>query len=195
MDSQLERLQGDAAGFRAAVNKIFSSRPTTPSGWQRRLMEILVCGAGLYLHYLVVQQNSSALWAVSRDRGNGRRRGRTDAERARRRRTDAEREKLIRHKLQRTLETSTYWSQHFNEENPLAESQGLRLPRDYVESLWIHLPEIYGETIEIAAHAKEFLSSRDKAALADLLVGLQHLGRNHFVFVLPALEWSATWNS
>lgn len=60
---------------------------------------------------------------------------------------------------------------------------------DYLNSIELHLPEIYGETIRIEAQGIEFLRSNDSGSLADVLVGLEHTGRNHISFVLRALDW------
>ncbi|MFZ0662947.1 MAG: hypothetical protein WAM66_09670 [Acidobacteriaceae bacterium] len=42
---------------------------------------------------------------------------------------------------------------------------------------------------------KGFLASHVDSALVDLMVGLQHLGRNHTLFLLPALEWATDEDS
>jgi hypothetical protein len=45
--------------------------------------------------------------------------------------------------------------------------------------------------------AKSFLIKQNDSSLAQLIGGLQHLGRNHISFVQQALAWAAddiSWN-
>ena len=110
-------------------------------------------------------------------------------------RVDTLREKTLREKLHKELESSPCWSRHFKPENSFSELTGLRSRRDYTDKLTLHLPEIYEESFRVEACTKDFLASHDGSALAQLVVGLQHLGRNHISFVLQALEWAADEDS
>ena len=176
---QLEKLQVDLIDYRRAVDNIFSSALTEPADWQQRLSEILICASQLYLDYLLAMKNLPAMEAVSSKGGSGLVR------------VNTLQEKALRSKLQQTLESSPCWSQRFKPENPFSESTGLRSRRDYTDRLTLHLPEIYEETFRVEACAKKFLARHDASALVQLVVGLQHLGRNHISFVLQALEWAA----
>lgn len=180
MVDQLERIQADIIAYREAVDRIFFPALTSTEGWQQRLWEILICASQLYLDYLLVMKDLPELDAISSRGGS---RNRVDA--------DALREQQLREKLRHELESSLCWSQHFKPDNPLAEAIGVRTPRDYIESLTLHLPEIYEETFRVEACAKDFLAHRGDSALAQLVVGLQHLGRNHISFVLQTLQWAA----
>jgi hypothetical protein len=179
MLDQLEKLQSDLVSYREAVDQIVSSTLTTPRDWQQRLLEVLVCASQLYLDYLLVVRNLSALEAVA-SKGGG-----SDRVRA-----DALRERTLREKLKHELESSPSWN-HFWPENPFSELTGLRSLQDYTDKFTLHLPEIYEETFRAEACTKDFLTNRHASALAQLVVALQHLGRNHIGFVLQALEWAS----
>ncbi len=66
---------------------------------------------------------------------------------------------------------------------------------EYLNSIELHLPEIYGETLRIEIDGREFLQTNDSGSLAYLLVGLEHAGRNHISFVQRALDWLADEDS
>lgn len=183
MNKQLEKLQLDLASYREAVDSVFSSALVTPTDWQQFFGEILICVSQLYLDYLLVMKSLPAMEAVS-SKGDG---GRV--------RVDTLREKTLREKLQQRLESSPCWGQRFKPENSFSELTGLRGWRDYTDKFTVHLPEIYGESFRVEACVKDFLASHDGSALAQLVVGLQHLGRNHISFVLQALEWAADEDS
>lgn len=183
MNNQLEKLQLDLVSYREAVDKVFSSALTKPTDWQQCFREILICASQLYLDYLLVMKNLPGMEAVS-SKGDGSRV-----------RVDTLREKALRERLQQKLESSTCWGHHFKPENSFSELTGLRSRRDYTDRLTLHLPEIYEESFRVEACAKDFSASHDGSVLAQLAVGLQHLGRNHISFVLQALEWVADEDS
>lgn len=183
MNNQLEKLQLDSVRYREAVDNLFSRALAKPTDWQHCLKEILICASQLYLDSLLVMKNLPAMEAVA-SKGKS---GRIGA--------DILREKNLREKLQQKLESSPCWSHHFKPENSFSESTGLRSRRDYTDRFTLHLPEIYEESFRVEAYAKDFLSSHDDTALAGLVVGMQHLGRNHISFVLQALEWAADEDS
>ena len=183
MNNQLEKLQLDLVSYREAVDNVFSSALATPADWQQCSSEILICASRLYLDYLLVMKNLPAMEVVS-SKGDG---GLV--------RVDALREKALRDNLRQRLESSTCWSHNFKPENSFSELTGLRSRRDYTDKLTLHLPEIYEESFRVEACTKDFLARHDGSALAQLVVGLQHLGRNHISFVLQALEWLADEDS
>lgn len=178
MLDQLKKLQLDLVSYREAVDEIFSLSPATPRAWQQRLFEILVCTSQLYLDYLLVVRNLPALDAVS-SKGSS-----SDLVRA-----DVLRERNLREKLKHELESSPPWN-HFRPENSFSEFTGLRSLQDYMDQFTLHLPEIYEETFRAEVCTKDFLANRNAFALAQLVVALQHLARNHIGFVLQALEWA-----
>lgn len=178
MNFQLERLERDTVSYRNAVDRLFSSASDSRRKWQRCLREILICASQLYLDYLLVREEVPAMEAVSLPG------------KAAPFRSDIARERFLRQRLQRKLESSACWRRQFTPENAFSAETGLRTLQDYTESLALHLPEIYEETFRVEACAKEFLARRDGCALVELVVGLQHLGRNHISFVLQTLEWA-----
>lgn len=185
MNNQLDNLQDDLMGYRQALDQLFSSKLTTPKGWQECFSEILICVVRLYLDYLLVMKNVPGMEVVS------------SKDNSALIQCDLLREKALREKLQQMLESSTCWVHHFEPDNPFSELTGLRSRRDYTDRLTLHLPEIYEESFRVEACTKVFKASHDGSALAQLVVGLQHLGRNHVSFVLQALESVAdedSWN-
>lgn len=184
MNNQLEKLQLDLVSYREAVDKVFSSALAKPTDWQQCFREILICASQLYLDYLLVMKTLPAMEAAVASKGSG---GRV--------RVDTFREKTLREKLQQRLESSTCWNHHFKPENSFSELTGLRSRRDYTDKLTLHLPEIYEESFRVETFTKDFMASHDGSALAQLVVGLQHLGRNHISFVLQPLEWVADEDS
>ena len=55
----------------------------------------------------------------------------------------------------------------------------------------MHLPEIYEETFRVEDCAKDFMTNQSSAFLAQMIVGMEHLGRNHISFVQQALQWAS----
>lgn len=170
-------------GYREAVDRVVPAASTNPADWRRHFFEILICASQLYLGYLLVVRDLTALETVSSKSGSS---GHV--------RVDTVREKNLREKLKQELESSPCWG-YFKPDNPLSEFTGLRNLQDYLDRFTLHLPEIYEETFRLESCTKEFLASHDRAALAQFTVGLQHLGRNHISFVLQALEWAADEDS
>jgi hypothetical protein len=183
MFDQLKKLQIDLIGYREAVDHIFSSAPN-PKSWQECFFEILLRTSQLYVDYLLVMKTLPALEAVS-SKGGSNGQGRANILR----------EENLRENLQRELESSPCWTHHFKPQNPFSELTGLRSRRDYIDRITLHLPEVYEETFRVEECTKEFLETHNGTALAHLVIGLQHLGRNHISFVLQALEWAANEDS
>jgi hypothetical protein len=179
MLDQLEKLQIDLSGFREAVDRIFSPTLITPESWQACFQEILISASKLYLDYLLVMKNLSAMEiASSKSSSTGHLR------------VDTLRERNLRERLKHELQSSHSWN-HFRPQNPFSGLTGLHTTQDYTDRLTLHLPEIYEETFRVEAYTKTFLANHDGPTLARLAVGLQHLGRNHIAFVLQPLEWVA----
>lgn len=179
MFDQLEKLQVDLGGYREAVDQIFSPALTTSKKWQACFSEILICTARLYLDYLLVMKGVDELESFVSRSGDG---GEAP--------TDSVREMKLRADLKRTLESSNGWP-GFIPQNSFSNLTGFRTLRDYADSFTLHLPEIYEETFRVEACTKSFLANHNGTALAQLSVGLQHLGKNHASFVLQPLEWAA----
>jgi hypothetical protein len=179
MNNQLEKLQLDLVRYREAVDHVFTATLVEPRDCQKWLLEILVCASQLYVDYLLVVKHMPELETVASKRGA------LDVVQS-----NSLRERSIRERLRQELETSPCWGT-FRPENPFSELTGLRSLQDYMDKFTLHLPEIYEETFRVEVCVKSFLANHNSAALAQTLVGLQHLGRNHISFVLQALEWAA----
>jgi hypothetical protein len=183
MGNQLENLRLDLVNYRQAVDQIFIGALTAPRDWQQRFREILSCSLQLYLDYLLVVRDLPTFESIS-SKGSV-----NDRVRA-----DAIRERSLRERLKQKLESSTCWS-YFNPKNSFSELTGLCSLKDYWDKFTLHLPEIYEETFRVEACVKDFLARRDESSLAQIVIGLQHLGRNHISFLLQALEWASDDNS
>lgn len=183
MFDQLEKLQLHLVSYREAVDQIVSSTLTIPRDWQQNLLEVLVCVSQLYLDYLLVLRGMPALEAVASKQGS-----------SDRLRPDRLRENNLREKLRHELEGSPSWK-GFRPENPFSELTGLWSLQDYTDRFTLHLPEIYEETFRVEVWTRDFLTNHGASALAQLVIGLQHLGRNHISFVLQALEWASNESS
>ena len=183
MHSKLEKLQLDLVSYREAVDQILSLGLITPRHWQQCFLDILICTSQLYLDYLLVTKSLPDLEAAA-----------SESEDSDLVSTDVTREMRLRAELKHKLTSSSPWL-GFTPENPFSNLTGLSKLQDYVNSLTLHLPEIYEETIRVEACVKSFLASHDSSALAQLSIGLQHLGRNHASFVIQTLEWIANEDS
>ena len=101
---------------------------------------------------------------------------------------DVHREQELRSRLKQRLEELPVWNQ-FRSENPLAAIVGLNTAKDYIQSLGLHLPEIYEETVFLEKCANILLEQRSRKIALAMMIGLQHMGRNHITFLQPALDW------
>jgi hypothetical protein len=179
MYSQVEKLPSDLASYRKTIDQIFSATFTSPRDWQRYFFEVLICVSQLYLDYLVVMKESPTFETISSEAF------RLDIVRA-----DISRETTFREKFRAQLESSPHWT-HFKGENAFSKLTGLQTLQDYIDTFALHLPEIYEESFRVEYLSTTFLTSQNDAPLAQLIVGLQHMGRNHISFVQQALEWAA----
>jgi len=53
----------------------------------------------------------------------------------------------------------------------------------------LHLPEIYEETVFLEECANILSEQRSRKIAVAMMIGLQHMGRNHISFLQPALDW------
>ncbi len=176
---ELEKLSSDLVSYRKIVDRIFSADSLDLRQWQRYFFDVLISVSQLYLDYLLVMKEVPALEAVSSKRP------RFDIVS-----TDIHRERILRKRLREQLESSPHWV-HFRPQNPFSEDTGLRTLQDYIDKFALHLPEIYEETFRVELCTKKFITTHSDSALAQLIVGLEHLGRNHISFVQQALAWAA----
>ena len=180
MFEQLQNSIPHLVHYRETLDRIFSKPPKSPNELQRYFFDLLVCTSQLYLDYLFVLKDSSS-YETKRTRVRSQKLPKADIHR----------EKDLRERFQLALASSPHWKYFAPEENAFSDEIGLRTLDDYLHSFSLHLPEIYEETFRIESFIKIFLENRSDDALVGLLVGLQHMGRNHISFVQQTLECAA----
>ncbi len=178
MHDLLKKLVSDTSNYRESVDKIFSVA-SQREGLHQCFSDILTRASELYLDYRLFMKYLPEFEAASVNR-----RGQPILG------ADIHREGALRERLRKELESSQQWAL-FRPDAPLSNLIGLRTSQDFLNNLGLHLPEIYEETFRIEDCVQAFLESHVNSALVQLMVGLQHLGRNHTLFLLPALEWAA----
>ena len=92
---------------------------------------------------------------------------------------------LIRERFGREIESLPRWSD-FSPNNEYFEENGLRTLVDYTNQLILHLPEIYGETLDLRSCVKSLLG-QGGVTLEDLSVGLEHAA-HHASYCRHTLE-------
>jgi len=103
-------------------------------------------------------------------------------------------ERNIRSRLGTVIEATAFW-QDFASENPLGELAGFRGTSDYINAMKLHIPEIYAETLRVDKYIAAIEEVPPDVSLAELQSSLEHLLRNHMIFLLPALEFAAAESS
>lgn len=185
MSLLLRQLDKHLAAYRTAVDQLCAEGCPSIGGRLRCLTSVHVEVSRLYLDYRLFMQSRSKLEAVaSRVRG------------VRPIRSDVRREFELRERMKQILEAWPHWAR-FHAEHAFSDLNGLRNTSDYIGSFVLHLPEIYEETIRVQKAVAGFLSHLSARRLVEIELGLQHMGRNHILFVLPALEWVSAeeqWN-
>jgi hypothetical protein len=179
MYSQLEGLIPDLANYRESLDRIFSDSIREPEDCRRYFFDLLISVSQLYLDYLLLTKESPFFVTVQ-------------AETAiqSRPKVDIQREAILRRQLRNQLESWPFWV-HFEPKNAFSQDTGLYKLDDYIQKFCVHLPEIYEETFRLEEWTKNFLSNQIDSLLTDIIVGLQHIGRNHISFVQQALQWAA----
>jgi hypothetical protein len=177
MWDQLRKLRRDLITYRETVDLIFSLPSSEPEVWRRAFFDILICASQLYLDYLIVMRDSSSFDKISFEDS------RQDILQA-----DIKREQELRKRLREALESCPPWNR-FSPEHAFSNATGLRTSQDYINNFALHLPEIYEETFRVEGCVESFLASPDNSVLVDMIVGLQHMGRNHISLLQPALQW------
>lgn len=184
----LDNLNRDLLEYRKAVDQLLSLSLAGVRDWRYCFLDILIAACHLYFDRLCIIRHQAAIRTVKRETSARRKQHRTARIGA------VQREKTLRESLQRHLVSAAQWS-YFQPENAFSDLTGLRSSSDYVKSLALHLSEIYHETFRLEKLVRDFLKRHRSSTLTDIIVGLDHIGRNHFIFVLPALEWIADEDS
>jgi hypothetical protein len=166
--------------FRQAVDSVLSDQSSEPAVFRDCMYEIWVGASRLYLdqveiHECDVDDLNATLATIQ-------------ITAAKEKDNPADAEGRIRTRLRAHLEKLTIWDR-FQMHNAIPASRGLKEKEDYIDSLALHLPEIYGETIRLEDLLHRLILDPSETALTRALISAEHLGKNHISYVLPALEW------
>jgi hypothetical protein len=172
----LAELDSDVRGYRSAVNRVFTRKLTVPRHCARYFFEVLVETSRLYGDYLALRELEPTIPTKPTAAKRTEKRSRTDDE------------SRIRGRLKERLESLTSWSE-FDPRNEFVAENQLRTRADYIASLVLHLPEIYGETATLENCIREASDRRGftDSCLAELLVRLGHAA-HHASYCRHALE-------
>jgi hypothetical protein len=184
MSEQLDKLAERLTNYRATMDRLFSENPVTPCECRRYFFDLLVSVANLYANTISVAEEvrSSSISSRAPKTDDDPKIGRVD-------------EDALRGRFRERLQ-SFPWS-CFVAENAFSVFTGLNTTEDYLRRFSLHLPEIYTESLRLEQDVYAFAKYLDGQSRADLLVGLQHVSRNHISFVIQALAWAAdpdSWN-
>jgi hypothetical protein len=149
---------------------------------------MLASTSQLYLDYVLIRSDMPKLEKLSR------RARRVEPFEAYIDRASINRETVLRRQFRKQLESLNCWS-YFEPDNAFSEHTGLHTLQDYINNFALHLPEIYEETFRVEKCARNFRENQNDSDLADLIIGLEHLGRHHISFAHLALEWAADESS
>jgi|UPI00037BBCC4 hypothetical protein len=184
MSEQLDKLVEHLTNYRATMDRLFSGDSVTPCECRRYFFDLLVSVANLYANTISAAEelrvSSTPSHAPKTDQ---------DAK------IESIAEDALRRRFRERLQ-SFPWSS-FEAENAFSVFTGLNTTEDYLRRFSLHLPEIYTESLRLEQDVHAFAKYSDGRSRADLLVGLQHVSRNHISFVIQALEWAAdldSWN-
>lgn len=181
----LLRVTNDLAAYRGSLDKAFSDPNIEARQWRVRLGELLHWTTRLYLDYVTMLRIRPMLESAAR--------------RHRRRRPEESngvaREAKMRHQLAEILENAREWGPADGKADPMVTMLGLRSRKDCADRMSVDLAEIYEETIHTEIYLERYLDDRGDDALIYFFTGMEHLARNHAIFVIPALEWAADLRS
>ena len=184
--TDIKQLVSNLRTYRSTLNSLLSAPLVRPRDCRAYLRRVHVCTSQLYLDTLLIGPKLLEL-RLSKNKGT------SDELNVR---ANVQREKDFRRQFKKRIHSRKCWK-HFAPETPFSELTGLRTAPDYLNNFALHLPEIHEETFRLEQYAKRFLQAPSDSLAASILVSLQHLGRNHISFVLPALQWvtdESTWS-
>ena len=98
----------------------------------------------------------------------------------------------MRLRFRKRIEALPCWAQ-FHPENEFEKENRLRTLEDYISTLALHMPEIYGETFNMEESLGRFRFKKDFSAIAELIVGLAHIAHHvsycHYALEILSDEW------
>lgn len=184
---KLEGLTLHTAGFRQAFDRIFVSPCQTGEECLNYFGSVLLFASQLYADYVSLTFDLARLEVPEAP---------VQVSRADRAATFPNREGDLRNRCSAVLRAMPCWGE-LDSNAPFGKITGLQSPADYIERLALHLPEIYEESIRVEGWANGLGAGSAATTLGPLVVGLEHMGRNHLLFALPALQFAAdetSWN-
>jgi len=176
MSTSLVNVIRSAQAYRAAVDRIFSEPLAEPDAAREYFFDLSISVSRLHLDYLLAVRDQPAI-ERSVAMGN---------HRIERIRSDFHRQMRLQERLRERLEALPCW-EYFDPSDAFADYTGLRTLNDYISSFLIQLPEAYEETFSVEYYAKGLLGGAT-GPISELIVALEHMGRNHLSFVRFALE-------
>lgn len=181
MHRELQSHRRNLLGFRGTVDEVMDAGPrANPAQWRRLLGDALYSTAKLYCDYVALMRGLRQFERVALDHGS-RERGRLNGLR----------QSAMRHRLREILDSSREWGEACKIPNAIFSRLGLRTRADCAARISIDLSEIYEESMRTQACIEEFLADRDSEALIEITTGMHHLGSDHAITVIPALEWAS----
>lgn len=171
---------GDLETCKTGVERILTGKFSRPRDWSRYCLEVLVSTTCVYLDSLILRralresapggsQPPNARWQSLPPRSTVR-------------------ELAFRERFGRKVESLACWAA-FKPINPFVNENRLRTKTDYVFNLTLHVPEIYGEVVDLAGLLRGQLK---KVKLSDaecwrLVTGMEHAA-HHASYCRHTLE-------
>jgi hypothetical protein len=183
--SRLQELLLHTSGFRRAVDRIFTQRFESHEDWLKYLWTVLQFASQLYADYALLTPGLNQIEA-----SDGAPQSPMSDE------STVRTEANLRERLDSALRGMPWWAE-LRPDAPFGDITGLRTADDFISVLTLHLPEAYMESLDVERWANEFSVRPAVIPLGSLIIGLEHMNRNHLLFVLPALQFAAdetTWN-
>jgi len=101
----------------------------------------------------------------------------------------------MRLRFRKRIESLPCWTE-FQPRNEFVTDNQLRTLEDYINTLALHLPEVYGETFNMEECLGRFRFKKDFRAVAELKVGLAHIAHHvsycHYALEILSDEWRRT---
>ncbi len=182
---RLEGLALHTSGFRRAVDGIFTQRFQSHEDWLEYFWTVLQFASQLYTDYALLTPDLNQVEAPDIEEQSPL----SDED-------GVPSEAHLRERYDSVLRGMPFWKE-LKPNAPFGDVTGLRTPDDFIQRLVLHLPEAYVESVHVEHWASELSAGPAATPLGSLIVGLEHMSRNHLLFALPALQFAAdetTWN-
>ncbi len=180
--SYLSDLDSDMRQYQIGVNRIFVRKFTLPRHYATYFLEVLAETSRLYLDNLTLRKLEPRVPAKLASRAADKRSIRAKPS------AGAVIETTLRKRLTKRIESLPGWSE-FHPRNEFVTENFLKTPADYMNRLTLHLPEIYGETVNLNNCVRGLLDKGPfpDCYLAELEVGLEHVA-HHASYCRHTLE-------